>query len=93
MEIENTWFCKFCGEVDYVRRESWQEKTYCCDCGMPVEKAYICPGCSKLKLEPEMMIDEFWLCKECFKEELASMMKERNNPRRIQIIDFLKECS
>lgn len=93
MELENTWYCKYCGEVDYTRREYWQDKTYCADCGEPVEVAYICPGCGKLKLEPEMMIDEFWLCKKCFKEELAAMMKEKNNPRRIQIIDFLKECS
>lgn len=95
MELDNTWYCKYCGEVDYIK-SSWDmhdDNIYCGDCGEPVEKAYICPGCGKLVLEPDMMIDEFWLCKKCFKEELAAMMKEKNNPRRMQIIDFLKECS
>lgn len=93
MELDNTWYCKYCGEVDYVYSEWWQEKTYCAECGTPLEKAYICPGCGELVLEPDMMRDEFWLCRKCFKEELAAMMKENNNARRIQIIDFLKECS
>lgn len=97
MELDNTWYCKYCGEVepniDLFEVAVVGAPLVCPDCGVHVEKAYICPGCGELVLEPDMMIDEFWLCKKCFKEELAAMMKENNNPRRIQIIDFLKECS
>lgn len=64
----------------------------CPKCGRPVTAYYVCPGCGKDKAEHEFTIDDFDLCKVCFKREIEAMEQEEHSKARQQIIEFLKEC-
>lgn len=66
---------------------------FCPYCNRLVLAYYKCPGCGEEKPEHEFTLDEFDLCKKCFRAEVEAMSNEQNNPRRKQIIKFLKECS
>lgn len=83
-----------CDEHDDVTPEwdAYKCEQTCPYCGRLLTAYYICPGCGEEKPEYDFTVDEFDLCRECYKKEVAAMEQEEHNAARQQIIDFLKEC-
>lgn len=83
-----------CDEHDEVNSEwsDYQGEYICPYCRRLLTPYYVCPGCGEEKPEYDFTVDEFDLCEECFKKEVAAMEQEEHNAARQQIIDFLKEC-